>query len=64
MTNGNGKTIRWAIGIIISVLVILLGGSVAANRAKIDKHDDVLRDMQGDVSYIRGRIDTFLEAQE
>jgi len=59
--NNNGHTIRWAIGIIVTVLLFSLGGAVAANRIKLDKHDDILMELKSDTSYIRARLDTIIE---
>ena len=59
--NNNGHTIRWAIGIIITVLLFTLGGAVAANRIKLEKHDDILMELKSDTSYIRAQNDMILK---
>jgi len=52
---------RWAIGIIVTILLFALGGTVAANRIKLDKHDDILMELKSDTSYIRAQNDMILK---
>ena len=58
--NNNGHTVKW-VGIIVSIIIVLVGGAVAANRVKLEKHDDILMELKSDTSYIRAQNDMILK---
>lgn len=60
MSGNNNSTPKW-VAIIISILIFLMGGAVFANRARIEKHDDILMELKSDTTRIETKLDILLE---